>query len=140
MVELIIGNRGKGKTKVLLDRAESDLKNSTGNIIFVDKDLKHIHGLDYKIRLVDMSDFDVQTTEEFMGFVNGIISQNNDIEEIILDSFLSVAYIDTDEGMIGSIERIKSISERSGVKFLLSVSRDKEHLPDVLHDLVVESL
>ncbi len=140
MVELIIGNKGKGKTKVLLNRAEADLKNSTGNIIFVDKDLKHMHGLDYKIRLVDMSDYDVDTTEEFMGFVNGIISQNNDIEEIILDSYLSIAFIDTDDGMVSSIERISDISEKFGVKFLLSISRDKEHLPDVLADMVVEAL
>ena len=140
MVELIIGNKGKGKTKVLLNRAETDLKNSTGNIIFVDKDLKHMHGLDYKIRLVDMSDYDVDTTEEFMGFVNGIISQNNDIEEIILDSYLSIAFIDTDDGMVSSIERINDISEKFGVRFLLSISRDKEHLPDVLSDMVVEAL
>lgn len=140
MVELIIGNKGKGKTKVLLDRAAADLKNSTGNIIFVDKDLKHIHGLDYKIRLVDISDFDVNNTDEFMGFVNGIISQNNDIEEIILDSYLSLAFIDTDDGMVNSIERIKSIAKTHDVKFLLSVSRDSEHLPDVLNDLVTTSL
>lgn len=140
MVELIIGNKGKGKTKVLLDRAQADLSNSTGNIIFLDKDLKHIHGLDYKIRLVDMSDFDVQTTDEFMGFVNGIISQNNDIEEIILDSFLSIAFIDSDDDMISAIDKIKKISAQFNVKFLLSVSRDKEHLPESLLDLVVEAL
>lgn len=140
MVELIIGNKGKGKTKVLLDRAQADLSNSTGNIIFLDKDLKHIHGLDYKIRLVDMSDFDVQTTDEFMGFVNGIISQNNDIEEIILDSFLSIAFIDSDDDMISAIDKIKKISAQFNVKFLLSVSRDKEHLPESLLDLVVKAL
>lgn len=140
MVELIIGNKGKGKTKVLLDRAQADLNNSTGNIIFLDKDLKHIHGLDYKIRLVDMSDFDVKTTDEFMGFVNGIISQNSDIEEIILDSFLSIAFIETDDDMMNAIERIKKIAKQFDVKFLLSVSRDKEHLPESLSDLVTESL
>lgn len=136
MVELIIGNKGKGKTKVLLERAQADLNDSTGNIIFLDKDLKHIHGLDYKIRLVDMSDFDVNSTEAFMGFVNGVISQNNDIEEIILDSYLSIAYIDTDEGMVDSIEKIKEISDRFGIKFLLSVSRDEEHLPEAVKELV----
>lgn len=140
MVELIIGNKGKGKTKVLLDRAQSDLNNSTGNIIFIDKDLKHIHGLDYKIRLTDMSDYDVTTTEQFMGFLNGVISQNSDIEEIILDSFLSVAFIDTDEGMINTVEKLKKISDAHDVRFLLSVSRDKEHLPAELADLVTVEL
>lgn len=140
MIELIIGNKGKGKTKVILERAEADLKNSTGNIIFVDKNLEKMHGLNYKIRLVDMTDYDVNNTDQFMGFINGIISQNSDIEEIILDSFLSVAYIDTDEGMISSVEKIKGISEKHNVKFVLSVSRDEEHLPEALKDLVTVAL
>lgn len=140
MIELIIGNKGKGKTKVILDRAEADLKNSTGNIIFVDKNLEKMHGLNYKIRLVDMTDYDVENTDQFMGFINGIISQNSDIEEIILDSFLSVAYIDTDEGMVSSVEKIKAISEKHNVKFVLSVSRDEEHLPEALKGLVTVAL
>lgn len=140
MIELIIGNKGKGKTKVILEKAENDLKKSTGNIIFVDKNLEKMHGLNYKIRLVDMTDYDVENTDAFMGFLNGIISQNSDIEEIILDSFLSVAYIDTDEGMVESVNRIKALSEKHNVKFVLSVSRDKEHLPEALSDLVTVAL
>lgn len=140
MIELIIGNKGKGKTKVILEKAENDLKNSTGNIIFVDKNLEKMHGLNYKIRLVDMTDYDVENTDGFVGFINGVISQNNDIEEIILDSFLSVAYIDTDEGMVETVNKIKTISEKHNVKFVLSVSRDEEHLPEALKDLVAVSL
>lgn len=140
MIELIIGNKGKGKTKVILEKAENDLKNSTGNIIFVDKNLEKMHGLNYKIRLVDMTDYDVENTDGFVGFINGVISQNNDIEEIILDSFLSVAYIDTDEGMVETVNKIKTISDKHNVKFVLSVSRDEEHLPEALKDLVAVSL
>lgn len=140
MVELIIGNKGKGKTKAILDRAESDLKKSEGNIIFVDKDNKHIFGLNRNIRLIDMSEYDVESTAEFMGFLNGILSQNRDIEEIILDSYLTIAHIDKDEDMVSSIERIEKIAKTHNMKLLLSVSRDKEHLPEALHDKVVISL
>lgn len=136
MVELIIGEKGKGKTKHILERAEEDLKKAQGNIIFVDKDLKHIFGLNRNIRLIDMTEFDVRNTAEFMGFISGIISQNNDIEEIILDSFLTIAYLDTDEGIVEAVKRIEAISENFNINFLLSVSRNEEDIPEEIKDKI----
>lgn len=140
MVELIIGNKGKGKTKHILDRATADLKEAHGDIVFIDKDQKHIFGLNNKIRLIDMTDYDINSTEEFVGFLNGVISLNHDIEEIILDSFLTIACINGDDVMIETIEKIEGLSEKHDVKFLLSVSRNKEELPGSLSDKVVLAL
>lgn len=140
MVELIVGEKGKGKTKVMLDRAASDLSASTGNIIYLDKDLKHMHSLDHNIRLIDINEYGIENTDQFTGFINGIISQNNDIEEIILDSYLTIAYLDTDEGLVHNVERLEKMSEQFGVKFLVSVSRDKSLLPAEITGKITVSL
>ena len=88
MVEIISGEKGKGKTKQLLDRVRGDVKNAQGSIVFLDKNQKHMYELDSKVRLINMADYDVESSDEFLGFLSGVISQNNDIEEIFLDSFL----------------------------------------------------
>lgn len=137
MVELIIGQKGKGKTKHLLDRAEADLKKAQGNLIFIDKDQKHIFGLNRDIRLIDMTDYDVTSTESFMGFLNGVISQNNDIEEIILDSFLTIANIEDNDEIVKSVEKLEEMSHKFDIRFLLSVSRKEEELPEALKDRVI---
>lgn len=140
MVELIVGEKGKGKTKQILERAEEALKNASGNVIFLDKDQKHIFGLHRDIRLVDMSEFNVRSTDEFMGFINGVISQNNDIEEIILDSFLTIAYIDTNDSMIEAVGRIDELSDKFGIKFVLSISRNEADMPETLKSKITVAL
>ena len=82
MVEIISGEKGKGKTKQLLDRVRGDVKNAQGSIVFLDKNQKHMYELDSKVRLINMADYDVESSDEFLGFLSGVISQNNDIEEI----------------------------------------------------------
>lgn len=137
MVELIVGQKGKGKTKHLLERAEADLKKAQGNLIFVDKDQKHIFGLNRDIRLIDMTEFSVSSTEGFMGFLQGIISQNSDIEEIILDSFLTIASIEENDAMVKAVEELETFSKDHNIRFLLSVSRREEELPAELKERVV---
>ena len=78
MVEIISGEKGKGKTKQLLDRVRGDVKNAQGSIVFLDKNQKHMYELDSKVRLINMADYDVESSDEFLGFLSGVISQNND--------------------------------------------------------------
>ena len=81
MVSLIVGQKGKGKTKELLDRVNADVKNVSGNIVYLDKDTAHMYELNNKIRLINVSEFDISNSDQFYGFVAGIISQNHDIQE-----------------------------------------------------------
>ena len=140
MIEIVTGEKGKGKTKVLLDRCNEDVKKIDGSIIFVDKSAKHMYDLDSKVRLINITEYPVNTTGEFLGFLSGVISQNNDIEEIFLDSFLTIAYIDTNNGLTLSLEELEKISECFGVKFIVSLSYKKEELPSEIQDKVIASL
>lgn len=140
MIEIVAGDKGKGKTKVLLERSNEDIKSINGSIIFVDKSSKHMYDLDSKVRLINITEFPISTTGEFLGFLSGVISQNNDIEEIFLDSFLTIAFIDTNNGLLSSLEELEKISDCFGVKFIISISQVKEDLPSEVQDKVIVSL
>lgn len=140
MIEVICGEKGKGKTKHLIDKVNKDMKSATGSIIYIDKSQKHMYELDSKIRLINMSDFPLETTNEFMGFLCGVLSQNNDIEEIFLDSFLTIGYVDTSEGLNESIEKLEIISDMFRVRFVISISMNEADLPDIVKPYLLLSL
>lgn len=135
MVQMIIGKKGKGKTKQLLDKVNTSIKTANGNIVYIDKSSKHMLELNNKIRLIDASGYGLKNSDEFIGFVLGIISQDHDLEEMYLDSFLNVAKLE-DADITATIKELSSISKTFGVNFVLSVSRDKEELPAELSEYI----
>ena len=140
MVEIIAGEKGKGKTRQLLDRVSADVKKSSGSLIFIDKSKQHMFDLDSKVRLINMEDFDMSTTGEFLGFLAGIISSNRDIEKIYLDSFLTLAFIDTSEGLDDAVDKLTNLSEKFDTDFLLSVSKNESDLPASVTEKIIVSL
>ena len=88
MVQLIVGKKGKGKTKQLLDKVNSEVKDISGSIVYLDKSTKHMYELNNKVRLIDVSRYMIENADEFLGFVCGIISQDHDLEQMYFDSFL----------------------------------------------------
>ncbi len=140
MVEIIAGGKGKGKTRHLLDRINEDIKKVDGDIIYIDKSQKHMYELTSKVRLINMADYTISSTDEFLGFLSGAISQNNDIEEIALDSFLTIAFIDTTDGLSRAIEKLDIISEKFNVRFVLCISKDEIDLPESVKAKIVVSL
>lgn len=139
MVQLIAGRKGKGKTKHLLDKVNEEVKNINGNIVYLDKSTKHMYELNNKVRLIDVSDYLVEDTDEFLGFVSGIISQDHDLQQMYFDSFLKIACVEADE-LEKVIEKIEKISEKFHVDFVISVSRDESELPENMRKNVIVSL
>ena len=139
MVQLILGKKGKGKTKQLLDRVNSQIKEISGNIVYLDKSTKHMYELNNKVRLVDVSQCMVENSGEFLGFVSGIISQDHDLQQMYFDSFLKIACL-KDEDLVATIEKLEKLSKNFEVDFILSISLDEEELPADLKDKVIVSL
>ena len=139
MVELIVGKKGKGKTKVLLDKVNGAIKNVNGSIVYLDKSTKHMYELNNKIRLIDVSGYPIINVDEFVGFICGIISQDHDLEQIYLDSFLTTAKL---EGLdiSGTLEQLEEIGEKFGISFIISVSLDKEEIPAEFQDKIATAL
>jgi hypothetical protein len=139
MVQIIAGEKGKGKTKYLLEKVNAAVHAANGNIVYLDKSQKHMYELSNKVRLVNVTDFPITNYSEFMGFICGIVSQDHDLEELYLDSFLTIANMKDDE-ISHAIEKLDIISEKYHVKIVLSVSMDKEKLPECAKAKVIISL
>ena len=141
MVQLIVGNKGKGKTKHLLEKVNSKVQESSGNIVYLDKSTKHMYELNNKVRLIDLSQYDVESSAEFIGFLSGIISQDHDLEEMYLDNFMTLAGIESDtEALSPVIARLEKMSEKFGVDFILSVGCNEGELSEDLKSKVIVSL
>ena len=140
MVEIICGEKGKGKTKILLDKVNNTVATSNGNIVYLDKSQKHMYELNAKARLINVMDYPITNGDEFLGFICGIISQDNDLEEIYLDSFLTIGYIDNDNAFVKMIEKLDVISEKYKIRFILCVSKNKKDLPEAAKAKVVVAL
>ena len=140
MVQLIVGEKGKGKTKHLLDKVNSAVKTATGNIVYLDKNSKHMYELKNAIRLIDTSEFPISNTDEFIGFICGIVSQDHDIQEMYLDSFRVVAYIKDDANIPAVLDKLVAISEQFKVDFTISISSDESEIPEKFKSNIIVSL
>lgn len=139
MVQLIVGNKGKGKTKYLLEKVNSEIQKVEGNIVYLDKSTKKMYELNNKIRLINVPDYLVSTSEEFLGFICGIISQDHDLQQMYLDSLLQVACIE-DKDISQVVHKLDTISEKFHIDFVLSVSMDEKELPEEFKPMVIVSL
>ena len=139
MVELIVGKKGKGKTKVLLDRVNGAVKEANGSIVYLDKSTKHMYELNNKVRLIDVSSYPLKNADEFVGFICGIISQDHDLEQIYLDSFLKVSKLE-DADVTDTLDQLDNIGEKYGISIVVSISLDKEEIPEALQDKIAVAL
>lgn len=139
MIEIIAGEKGKGKTKVLLDKVNEAVKTVGGSIVYLDKSQKYMYELDNKVRLVNVADFPISNCDEFLGFICGIVSSDHDLHEMYLDSFLTISGM-KDEEFTHAIEKLDVISEKYKVKFILSISMDASKLPECAKAKVVVAL
>ena len=139
MVQLIVGKKGKGKTKCLLDKVNSEIQNVLGNVVYLDKTTKHMYELNNKIRLIVVPDFNVSNSDEFIGFISGIISQDHDLQQMYLDSFLKIACLE-DSDITGTLDKLDKLSDKFNIDFVLSVSMDESELPENVKSKVIVSL
>lgn len=139
MIQLIVGRKGKGKTKQLLDKVNSEIKTVSGNIAYLDKSTKHMFELNNKVRLIDVSDYMISDADEFVGFICGIISQDHDLEQMYFDSFLKIACLE-DTDIEPTVKKLEAVSEKFGVQLILSVSLDEHELPESLKSNVLVAL
>ncbi len=139
MIQIISGEKGKGKTKILIDKANTEVKAAKGSIVYLDKSNKHMYELSNKIRLENVRDYYIENSSEFIGFICGIVSGNHDLQAIYLDSFLKIAYIN-DDNFESVFSKLDKISEEFHVDFVLSISMNSDQLPEIMKKNVIVSL
>lgn len=139
MIQIIAGEKGKGKTKILIDKVNTEIRTAKGSIVYLDKSNKHMYELSNKIRLINVRDYFIENQSEFIGFICGIVSCDHDLQAVYLDSFLKIAYADG-ESIENVIQKLEKISEQFQVNFVISISLNFEQLPESVKNHVIVSL
>ena len=126
MVQLIVGVKGEGKTKKMLEHVHNILASTDGNVVYLDKSTQNMHELDNRVRLINVTEYPIQ---KFIGFVCGICSQDYDLQEIYLDGFLKIAKLEGQD-ISSTLSQLNQISEQFHVNMVLSVSMAKDQIPE----------
>ena len=112
----------------MIEHANSALLTANGNIIFIGESDESILEINHDIRYINISEFPLDSSNEFIGFLHGLMSSNYDIESIYLDGILNV-YIMTPEEICAWLDRIKVISDQHNTRFEISISHTGD-VPD----------
>lgn len=136
MIQVILGDKGSGKTKRLIDITNEALKQEHGNIIFIDDDKRYMYDLRHEIRFVDASEYPSVhrcLAHEFLGFICGMLSADFDLSLIAVDAFkkLVKTELDSDE-MRDFFVQLEKLSESHKCNFVLSISTANEEIPEFI--------
>ena len=136
MVGIICGQKGKGKTKFLLEQANEAAEKSNGSVVYLDKSSKHMFELNNKIRLINMKEYPIDSYDGVVGFISGLLSGNHDIDNVFFDNFLKVAGVEDDTSKISEFINVLDKVGGSDVKFTVCICLDKSELPDDVLDKI----
>ena len=136
MLQLLIGKKGTGKTKVLLESVNKAAGEAHGNVIFISNNTgKNMYDINTKVRMADTSEFAIDTWSEFLGFIGGIISSNFDITNIYVDGTLKIVNNSID-GFEQFLNDVDEIGKKFNIDIMLSVSMDVVDAPEYVKKYV----
>lgn len=128
MISLIVGSRGSGKTKQMIDMINTSVTTTTGNIVCIEKSMKLTYELDHKCRLVHMDEYSIMGYDMLYGFIAGIFAGNYDIVELYIDGILKIGNRDL-EGLGVLLDKVNELAG-DNIKVVVTVSSDLETLPE----------
>jgi len=135
MLKVIVGEKGAGKTKALLESVNQAVENEHGSVVFINNGNRHIYDLSYRVRLVDTSEFSINSYSEFYGILCGIISQNFDITSVFVDSLTKIAD-GTKEEMEEFLEKTNALCEKYSINLMVTVSVSADSISDKIKEYV----
>lgn len=136
MIKLLIGKKGTGKTKALIEQVNAASSVVKGNVVFISNNTSSaIFDISKKVRMTDTTDFDIANYSEFEGFICGIISGNYDITNIFVDGLFKIVKSDDLDGLENFLTRLEKISAKFDISFVLSLSIDINDAPEYVKDL-----
>ena len=126
MITLIVGKKGSGKTKQLINLINAAAENAHGNVVCVEKGAKLTYDIKHSIRLIDVETYGIDGYDAFYGFITGIMAGNYDISEIYVDSILKIGGCVC--GLGDFLSKVEPLL--NDIKLVLTVSADESELPD----------
>ena len=125
MIRVIMGKKGSGKTKQVIDMINSAVQTEHGNVVCIEKGEKLTFDIHYEIRLVEASDYDIADYTALKGFVSGLYAGNYDITHIFIDSLTKIIGADTDHETEKFLDWLNNFSEKHNIKFTITISDDE---------------
>ena len=138
MIEVIFGEKGTGKTKHIIDMANSTAKKAHGSIIFIDDDNSYMFDLDTSIRFINAKEYDVSSPKTLYGFVAGLAASDFDLECIFVDGLWQLLHREL-ETLEDLFTRIEKLTNDRGIRLVLSVSSSVEKLPPFMQKYVIHN-
>lgn len=136
MIKVLIGKKGSGKTKTLIDSVNTAAEKAEGNVVFISSDTKrHMFDIKHRVRLVDTAAFVLKTYDEFYGFLCGLISNNFDITNIYVDSIFKIVG-DKLDGADKFFEDIESLCKSYNIDFMFTLSMDADDAPEYIKNYI----
>ena len=129
MIKIIYGEKGTGKTKMLIDAANAAVEKAKGHLIFISDTKRGMYDLARDVRFIDVSEYDIAGEVALCAFVKGVIAGNHDNEYVFIDGAVRIAGKPVKE-MAEFFYMLDKVAEEGGLTITVSVSASKEELPD----------
>ncbi|MEG0764773.1 MAG: hypothetical protein RRY65_03075 [Pseudoflavonifractor sp.] len=125
MVRVIMGVKGTGKTKQMIELINAAVHNENGNVVCIERGPKLTYDIHYKIRLVESSQYDMSTFDFLRGFVSGLYASNYDITHVFIDSLTKIVPVDpSDTEVEHFLDWLNTFGEKNNIKFTVTISAD----------------
>ena len=124
MVRVIMGKKGSGKTKQMIEMINSAVQTEHGNVVCIEKGEKLTFDIHYQIRLVEASDYDLGSYAALKGFISGLYAGNYDITHIFIDSVTKIVGGDCNLDTENFLDWLNAFSDKHGIKFTVTISDD----------------
>ena len=137
MLKLIMGLKGSGKTKRLVDMVREAVNEETGDVVVIEKERKLTFDIPYQARLIDAGDYDIGSFEFLKGIICGVHAGNYDITHFFIDNFYKLVNDKSPEELETFLDWVNRFSEQEHISFVVSVSADAESLPESVRKYMI---
>ncbi len=137
MVSILMGLKGTGKTKRLVDMVRAAVKEETGDVVCIEKERKLTYDIPYQARLIDAGTYDIGSYEFLKGLICGVHAGNYDITHFFVDNFYKLVNDKDPDALVSFIAWLERFSETEHISFVLSVTSDPANAPEVLKKYII---
>lgn len=136
MIQVFCKEKGSGKTKALINLANSKVSDCKGNLVYIDDDTRVLRLIDKQIRFICSNEFNIHNYKDFYGFICGIISKDYDVESIFIDGIFNNLSND-EKDVSGILSKLEYVSDKFNVDFYANINWEENNIPDTIKKYVI---
>ncbi len=131
MVRVIMGVKGTGKTKQMIDLIHAAVKSENGSVVCIERSNSLTYDIPHAVRLVEAKDYNISNFDVMRGFISGLHAGNYDITHVFIESLLKIVGVDAENPKVEEfLDWLNAFGEANGIKFTVSISADAELASD----------